>query len=89
MEKMTNSEKISIYRGLTFIVGCLGMYFWVSSGIERCGSFFNDECIFSESFDELTCVILFFMILIGLMGLVRTVLVLIIITTVIAFSSRG
>lgn len=68
MEKLSIDEKKSVYHMLSVLLGCVGMYFFVTAGIDRCGSFDNTECIMADAFDALTFLSLTLMIVIGWFG---------------------
>lgn len=72
MEQLSDSDKKSAIQLLVFLLGCIGMYFWVSGGIDRCGSFQNTNCMMSDFFDAVTFLGLTLMIIIGLFGWVWT-----------------
>ena len=77
MDQQTKLDTKSGFRVLIFLLGCLGMYLWISSGIDHCGSVNNTNCIFSDAFDAFVFGGLTFLILIGLFGLANVLMFLI------------
>lgn len=86
MDQENKSDKKSTFRFLIFLLGCLGMYLWINSGIDHCGSVNNAKCIFSDAFDFLVFGGLLLIIFSSLFGLVNVLLVLIGIIGLIIYS---
>jgi hypothetical protein len=74
MQKLSDSDKKESYNFLILMLGFVGMYFWVSSGIDHCGSIQNTGCMVSDSFDVITLLILIIMIVIGTVGWLWTLI---------------
>jgi hypothetical protein len=74
MEKMSDEDKKNIYQLLIFLIGCVGMYFWVTGGIDRCGSFDNTSCMMGDLLDSIIFLSLVIMIVVGLIGWFWTLL---------------